>query len=177
MGKIREWIRRTIPWIEPVIEYFDWKKQITAAGFTVVIAVGAVVKDLPWPIIVAITLMVLVHTMYFLAFPAFLKLVHTGVKARPDNNIWKHKRQFYLFEAACLLADAEPIANLSKMDGDSRAWYSGLCEAVRLKQIGSTPARFPNGRSEPNAHTEVTAENLKAFCEARERKPEFLTWK
>jgi hypothetical protein len=172
MGKIRDGIRHTIPWIDPVLEYFDWKKQVTAAGVTIIVAGGSIVKDLPWPIIVTITLMVLVHTMYILAYPAFLKLVYTGVKARPDHNIWKHKRQFDLYEAACLLADAEPIPNSSKMDGDSRAWYSGLREAIKLNEIEHIPSGL--NIAEPNEHTVITADSLRAFCRARKRLPEFL---
>jgi hypothetical protein len=133
-------------------------------------------KDIPWPIIVTIALVVLVDTMYLMAFPDFLKLVHTVIKTRPNHNIWKHKRQFDLFEAACLLADADPISNLSKMDGESRAWYSGLCEAIRLNEFACIPSRFDEDRYTPNEHTGVTAENLKAFCIARGRKPEFLKW-
>jgi hypothetical protein len=180
MGKIRDGIRRAIPWIDPVIEYFDWKKSVTAAATAIVIGGWSFVKDLPWPVIITLVLSMLVQALYLLYFPAFLKVVHSGVKVRPNHNIWKHKRQFRLFEAACLLADAEPIDKRSQMDGDSRAWYSCLCEAVVLREIQRIPSRLDAGHDHgdgsctPFEYTVIAAESLKQFSDARKLNPWFL---
>ena len=79
-----------------------------------------------------------------------------------------------------MLADAEPIARFSDMDGDSQAWYSGLCEALVLNEIERIPTRLDDSRTHsdgsysPYEYTMIGVESLKAFCEARKRRPEFL---
>jgi hypothetical protein len=110
-----------IPWIEPVLDYFDWRKRLLALLAGVAVIVWSVVKDLPWPVIVTLGAATVVIIAYGLIFPAFLKLVHVGVNPRPNQSIWKHKKQFALFQAACLLADVEPVRDPAMLGGDVAA--------------------------------------------------------
>jgi hypothetical protein len=146
------------------------------------VAVGAwsFMKDLPWPVIVTIGLVVIVHTMYLVVFPGFIRLINVGVKARPNPAIWRHKKQFELYQAAGLLADTDPVANDAQMSGDVRAWYEQLCDAVESSEIPYVKGVFDDqhimkGKYFAYEHTVVTKESLKKFCESRNRKPEFLS--
>ncbi|WP_342712006.1 hypothetical protein AAFG13_10980 [Bradyrhizobium sp. B124] len=180
MGTIRNSIAKAVPWIEPVLDYFDWKKQVISilSGFAMV--GWSFVKDLAWPVIVTLGIVTMVTVAYGLMFPAFLKLVHLGVNPRPDHSIWRHRKEFRLDEAACLLANVEPVHSYSVMDGNSKAWLSLLCEAVKLKEIERIPdkAQDPRntygGQYRPDENTIINADQLKRFCTAHGRKPEFL---
>jgi hypothetical protein len=48
MGKIRTSFTKAVPWVEPVLDYFDWKKRLVALVAGLAIAVWSFVKDLPW---------------------------------------------------------------------------------------------------------------------------------
>jgi hypothetical protein len=117
MVKIMERVRRTIPWIAPVIEYLDWKKSVIAAAGPIIIGVWSIVKELPWPTIITIVFCMFVNSLYLVYLPAFIRIIHSGVRTKPNHEIWKYKRQFQLYEAACLLADTKPTSPFSNMDG------------------------------------------------------------
>ena len=110
-----------------------------------------------------------------------MRLVHVGVKPRPNNAIWKHKKEFALIQAAFLLADREPSWNVVTLDGDAAAWYEVLLEAIQKKEIERIPALDDNrhkdlaGNFHPQPDTSISAAELKKFCEARHRHPEFLS--
>ena len=77
------------------------------------------------------------------------------------------------------MADSEPAQSLSDIKGDSRAWFEGLCEALSLGEIKRVPTMFDdqriyNGQYLPDENTVIAADELKKFCDARGRKPEFL---
>jgi hypothetical protein len=139
-------------------------------------------KDLAWPVTAFLVFGAVVLMAYALVFPAFIRLINVGAKARPDHNIWKHRKQFRISEASCLLADAEPVYQVLEMDGKSRAWYFLLCEAIKLKEIKYVTSEYDGERRTgkdgyiPWENTVVTAESLRTFCETRGRGPEFLTW-
>src|SRR5665213_3222417 len=120
-----EGIRKAIPWIEPVLDYFDWKKQVVAVVAALALAGWSFVKGLPWPVIITVGFAVLVMTAYALAFPAFLKLVNVGVEPKPKPEIWKTKKQYSLSQAAILLADTINFSN-----PDAQAWFFQLCDAI-----------------------------------------------
>jgi hypothetical protein len=179
MGHIRESIAKAVPWIEPVLDYFDWRKRVIAIIAGAGIAAWSFVKDLAWPAIITLGFAALVLMAYALIFPAFLKLVHVGVNPRPNQAIWKHKKQFVLFQAAYLLADREPNRNAAFMDGDAAAWYELLSEAIAKKEIRYVPTMFDPQHTfqdgyHPHFETPIEASELKKFCEARGRNPEFL---
>ena len=87
MGKIRDRITAALPWADPLLDYFDWKKTVVAGVAAGAIGAWSFVKDLAWPIIVTLALTALVQTAYLLLFPAFVKLIHVGVKQRPNHSI------------------------------------------------------------------------------------------
>ena len=181
MTSIRERIARAIPWVEPILDYFDWRKRLVALLAGVAIAGWSFVKDLPWPVIVTLGLATIVTVAYGSMFPAFVRLIHVGVNPRPNYSIWKHKKQFSVSQAAYLLADREPVPNPSSIEGDAAAWYAVLYEAIKLKDLqyigASTDSRymFDDG-FHAQTFTEITADSLKKFCESKGRKPEFLNW-
>ena len=74
MGAIRDSVTKAAPWIKPVLDYFDWKRRLAALVAGVAIAVWSFVKDLPWPIVVTLAIVMVVVVAYALVFPAFLKL-------------------------------------------------------------------------------------------------------
>ena len=181
MGSFRDKIVNALPWIEPVLDYFDWRKRAVALVAAVAIGVWSFVKDLPWPTIIVLGLGTLVLTAYALAFPAFIRLINVGVKARPNHAIWKHRKQFRLDEAACLLADVEPVHSYAAMDGDSKAWLSLLREAVEFQEIKRVIGnKFHEeehtiaGRYRADEDTIIVADEFRKFCDLRARKPEFL---
>jgi hypothetical protein len=46
MGAVRDKIAAIAPWIEPFLDYFDWRKQVVAFVAAVVVAAWSFVKDL-----------------------------------------------------------------------------------------------------------------------------------
>jgi hypothetical protein len=175
----KEKIVGLVPWIEPVIDYFDWRKRLIALTAGIVLAVWSFVKDLPWPVIAVLTGATIVIVAYALVFPAFVKLIHVGVNPRPDYSIWKHRKAFALFEAAYLLADREPIRSPEAMVGSPAAWFGLLCEAISHKEIAYVPTIYDPQHTlkdgyHPHLDTPIAAAELKKFCEARSRYPEFL---
>ena len=121
----------------------------------------------------------LVLMSYALVFPAFVKLIHVGIDPRLNSSIWRHRKQFNLVEAACLLADREPVVNPAMLNGDAAAWFVGLCEAIKMNEIKHVPNMFDGQHTfqdgyRPYAETIVDSSELKKYCEARDRSPEFL---
>jgi len=179
MRSVREKIAHAAPWIEPILDYFDWRKRVFALAAGLTIGVWSFLKDLPWPVIVVLAFGMLVLAAYALAFPAFLRLVNVGVRPRPNHSIWKHKKEFALIQAAFLLADREPSWNTTALDGDAAAWYEGLYEAIRKGEIKHVPdandQRHTNADGfQPQMYTLIAASELRKFCAARDRRPEFL---
>ena len=121
----------------------------------------------------------LVLTAYGLAFPAFIKLVNVGVRPRPNHSIWKHKSEFSLMQAAYLLADREP-AGSTALNGDAAAWYEVLREAIQKKEVTYIKSAYDDrytdisGKFDPQSYTQIPAAELKKFCAAKDRHPEFL---
>ena len=70
MAGIRDKIVHAIPWIEPILDYFDWRKWVVVLLAGVVLAGWSFVKDLPWPVIVVLAFAATVHVAYALMFPA-----------------------------------------------------------------------------------------------------------
>jgi hypothetical protein len=179
MTTIRSRIAKAIPWLEPVLEYFDWRKRLVALFAAAIIAGWSYVKDLPWPTIIVLAALMLVTVAYALVFPAFLKIINLGAHPHPNHSIWKHKKQFQLFEAACLLGEQEPTNNFTIMSGDAKAWFAGLKESIRLNEIQYVPG-LDDGRHtyqdgyHPHQFTVIDRAELKKYCTARGRKPEFL---
>jgi hypothetical protein len=180
MAGIRDRIVQALPWIEPVLDYFDWRKRIIALAAGVGLAVWSFVKDLAWPVIVVLAAAAVVIVAYALVFPAFIRLINVGVRLRPNHAIWKHKKEFSLIQAGFLLADREPVNNPTALDGDAAAWYEVLHEAMRNEEIARIPALSDNqytdlrGKFNPQPFTMIRADELKKFCSARNRNPEFL---
>ena len=176
---LRTKIATAIPWIEPILDYFDWRKRAVALVAAAGVGVWSFMKDLPWPVIFVLGFGMLVLTAYGLAFPAFIKLVNVGVKPRPNYSIWKHKKEFSLIQAAYLLADREP-AGTTLLNGDAAAWYEVLREAIQNKEIIHIPSEYDQrhtdlrGKFDPQTYTLIPAAPLKKFCEDRDRFPEFL---
>ncbi|MGB6798189.1 MAG: hypothetical protein WBE48_16890 [Xanthobacteraceae bacterium] len=110
---------------------------------------------------------------------AFIKLVNVSVQPRPNSAIWKHKTQFQIIEAAYLLADREPACT-TLLNGDAAAWFEVLFEAIQRKELAYIPSAYDvrhtdaMGKLSPQTYTEIKSADLKAFCTARGRNPEFL---
>jgi hypothetical protein len=177
MGAVRDKIAAIAPWIEPFLDYFDWRKQVVAFVAAVVVAAWSFVKDLAAPVIAVLALATLVHVAYLLVFPSFLRLINVGVKPRPNYSIWRHKLDFTVVQAAYLLADREP-GGVSHINGDAAAWYEGLVEAIKKKEITHVRSSYDRQHTtedgfSPQGWTEIAAEELKKFCASRNRHPDY----
>lgn len=175
-----ESIKKAIPWIEPVLDYFDWRKRVVAVFAAIGVAVWSVMKGLPWPAIVTMAFAMLVAMAYALVFPAFLKIVHVGYQPKPKPDIWRHKKKFELYQAAALLADAVPVESDSNMNPDAKAWYDQLIDAVRDREIVRLPGLFDDQHTyddgyHPYENTIISKDEFRKFCNARGRSPEFLS--
>lgn len=171
-------IKRVMPWLNPFIEYFDWKKSAIASAVAASLAVWSFVKEQPWPTIIVLALAALVHMVYLIVFPQFIRLLNIGVKERPNSAIWKYKKNFELGQAACLLADINPTV-FGKMNGEARAWLDGLYEAIMLNEIKYTPSIFDgnhvvHGKIRPYAEMVIDRAEFKKYSEAKGQKPDFL---
>lgn len=171
---IKDKVAAALPWIEPILDYFDWRKTVAAFLVTAALTLWSYAKELPAPVIAVLALATLIHVAYALAFPAFLRLVHVGVNPRPNYDIWRHKSQFALIQAACLLADREPNMNPVVLDGDAAAWFEVLSEAIQKGELDhiSRPNAQRNGN--PQLYTQIEATKLKRFCTRRGLKSRFL---
>ena len=167
-----ESIKKAIPWIEPILDYFDWRKRIIALVIAGAIAGWSFMKGLPWPVIVTVAFSMLVMVAYALVFPAIVKIAHVGYHPRPNVEIWKHKKHFLLYEAACLLADTVPERVEDRMSADARAWLVVLADAV---SAGEMKSNYEDGNQRPMMYTRVPRSELQAFCKAHHRSPEFLS--
>jgi hypothetical protein len=102
------------------------------------------------------------------------------VRSRPDYSIWRHKTEFALIQAACLLADREPSWDMSTLNGAAAAWFEVLREAIQKNELPYVPSiqdkRYTDvtGKFSPPADTAILAKDLKKFCTTRGRHPEFL---
>lgn len=173
MGAIRDTIRSAIPWADPLLDYFDWRKRLIASVCAIALFVWSYVRGLPWPVIVVLAFTTLVAVAYGLVLPSLVKLVNVGFQPSPNLDIWKHKKLFKLCEAACLLAGTVPVYQEMSMSADASAWFAQLCDAVKFNEISTIPPRKGPG-AYLGTHTEIDKEELKKFCEKRERSPEFL---
>jgi hypothetical protein len=179
MARIKDTITHAIPWVEPILDYFDWRKQVIALVATLVIGVWSFVIELSWPAIIVLAFGMLVSAAYALTLPALIKLIHVGVEPRPNHSIWKYKKRFTLFQAAYLLANREPRADPSLLNGDAAAWYENLREAIMNGEMRRIPTAQDGMNTRPDGYhptleTPVEASELKKFCMARGRNPEFL---
>ena len=181
-----ESIKRTIPWVEPILDYFDWRQRVVSVVAAIGMAGWSFVKGLPWPVIVTIGFTVLVMTAYALVFPAIVKMANVGIRERPDPTIWKHSKTFRLFEAACLLADTIPNPNEAYMAPSAVAWLTQLCNALnaneyeRVRSLDDDKAHSflqNDGSFLYRAHTfsVIHRDELSRFCRDRGRNPEFLS--
>jgi hypothetical protein len=175
---LKQRILRIAPWLDPILEFFDWKKQVVATAFAAIMALWSYMQGLSWPVIVTIAFFILVHTLYLLLFPKFVALVNVGVRERPNFSVWKHKTHFELSQAACLMANIPPTL-FSKMTPDARAWLEVLYDAVRFRQMNYTPSIFDDQHTfadgyHPYAETKVTKEELKRYLKAKGRSLGFL---
>jgi sensor histidine kinase regulating citrate/malate metabolism len=80
MARIKDTITHAIPWVEPILDYFDWRKQVIALVATLVIGVWSFVIELSWPAIIVLAFGMLVSAAYALTLPALIKLIHVGVE-------------------------------------------------------------------------------------------------
>jgi len=179
MAGIREKLAHSIPWIEPLLDYFDWRKRVVSIVVGTALTVWSFLKDLPWPVILSIALITTVGTAYATVFPAFVKLINFGVNPRPNYAIWRHKKQFTLLQAAFLLADRQPVFDLTLVKGDAAAWYEVLREALITNELPHVPTNDRHsvgldGSFVPQPQTPIEASALKEFCLKKGRRPEFL---
>jgi len=98
---------------------------------------------------------------------------------KPDMDVWKHKDEFYMYEAACLLDDIRPTSAIQ--DGsNAAAWYGALTtapdkgEIKRVESVRDNYYYFDYGKYNPHAQTMISKEELKRFTEKRGQRPRFL---
>ncbi len=169
-----------MPWVEPLLDFFDWKKRVITVVFALVVFGWSFVNGLPWPVIIVIAFAMMVVSAYALVLPGLVRLVNVGYQAAPNTGIWRHKKKFLLCQGACLLANTVPVYLESEMSPDAHAWLVQFYDAVNSKEIEFVHSADDNrdhyfgGSYHPHTRTEITKETLIKFCRVRDRNPEFL---
>jgi hypothetical protein len=169
-----------------VLDYFGFRQWVISGIVAGGLAVWAWMSQASWPVITAVGMFAFVSAVYLLLLPAFLGILKTGVRERPDPKTWKHAKQFRVIQVACLLADYHPHDNPAMVAPEANAWIHQLIEALSSNEIERIQTReddakhvyvdgqFASRYYVPHAHTLIARDELIKFCEACDLHPEFL---
>ena len=101
--------------------------------------------------------------------------------SKPNYSIWRHRSEYRLYEAAYLLADAEPNRNPASMIGDTAAWFNLLSEAMQknelhriLTELDDSAHIFVGVGYQPHIDTRIEVVELRRFCKERAISAPFL---
>jgi hypothetical protein len=189
-------------WISFVWNILGWLSLtalISGLGATIIATVGAVVKQLPWPLVVAVAWSMFVGTVNLVALPAIfvsLRELRTAPNAPaqaarivpPHYEAWGDVERFTVGDAACLWEDIEPRAGVWTSAVSAR--IEGLCGAIRKGELRFIPAKLDTPfdgptreekaelirqqQSNADSETMVGRDQLVAFATAKGYRPRFL---
>jgi len=166
-------------------EVYSWY-SFAAGGFALAVAGGVwlVSHGIPWPLAAMAGYCTVSAAFVVALIPSLLRRTNDSADiqiSKPNYSIWRHRREYHLYEAAYLLADSEPNRRPELMSGDAAAWFNLLSEAIKedeLKRIQITQDdnanTFPGSGYKPHFDTRVDAAELRRFCEQRGITARFL---
>lgn len=143
-----------------LVTWFHLWGPLTGLAIAIGGGVWAVMIGVATPIVLMAIFCTITASAYLalvpMAYKVLRKVEDMPVRVRPDPEIWRHLERYYLFEAACLLADLEPNLVLAQR-GDAYGWYRALVEAVRSQKL--TILAFPL-----DYHSLVSRDDLHKFA-------------
>ena len=188
-----------INFIWHIVGWFGLAAVATGLGVTVLSAVGAVIKGLPWPFVLMAAFCTLVATAYLAVFPAIYKALRAVAESAerdatkslpkripPHYEAWKHVEKFTLAQAAYLWENLDP--NTEDEPTEVPAWVAAFCSAIQEGKLQFEPklitqihtnsrARdqtIASQKAHPDSTTEVTRASLVNFARKNSYKPKFL---
>ena len=138
-------------------------------------SIWAYMQGVPTSIIAAIAFCIFVQAMYLTKLYEFTNVAR---KSRsPNLEIWRHRNELRLCEAACLLADVEP--DLVMPDKNAQAWFGVLCEAIRKGELAYVRTMFDPSHTfqdgyRPYNETVISKDEFKKFVETRNLRNRFF---
>jgi hypothetical protein len=166
-------------------EIYSWY-SFAVGGVALATIGGAwlVSHGIPWPLAAMAAYCTIAAAMFVALIPTFRReaggVVATQI-SKPNYSIWRHRAEYYLYEAAYLLADMEPSRNPALMAGDVAAWFNLLSEAIKkneLRRIQTAPDDnahiFIDRGYEPHFDTRIDITELRRFCSQRGISAPFL---
>jgi hypothetical protein len=122
----------------------------SGVGVSVIGVVTAIIKGVPWPIIIMAGSAVLLAVGCLAATPLLVRIAVQAMQPVSDPNIadepirphwdaWKHYEKFTVHQAACLLENLEPTTH--PKDPKVAARMGALCAAIRTGQLDFIPER------------------------------------
>jgi hypothetical protein len=163
---------------------------------TIVVTVAAILKHLPWPLVVAVAWVMVVgmaNVVVLFATRASLRELRTEQNAPapktrpiapPNYEAWRNVERFAVRDAACLWVGIEPRSQASTPDVD--AWIRALCAAISKGELEFEPSRSSETnerqrerrirleQSRAGSMTIVRRDQLAAFAKAKGYHPKFL---
>jgi hypothetical protein len=179
-------------WINFIWHVLGWlggASLISGLAVTAIGVAGAMIKDLPWPIVIMAAYCTLVGVVYLSMAPMAFKALSAALQPkdnaganqriliRPHYEAWKHVEKFTLVEASYLWNDLEPKAK-GNYTTEVQAWIDAFCAAIRTGELNFMPndpdyIRFE--KADPRHDTKVSRDDLSAFAMKNNYKPKFLS--
>lgn len=166
-------------WITKAKDLYDWYSfssaivswivlagVVSGVGVSVVGVATAVIKGVPWPIILMAGVSTLLASACLAATPLIIRAAmpamqqpvpepnNTPQPIRPNYDAWKHVDKFTVRRAACLLEDLEPTLNLR--DPKMEPWIAALCASIRKGEIDF----IVNTEALGGYHTPIDGKNI-----------------
>jgi hypothetical protein len=182
-------------WISFIWHILGWlggTSLITGLAAMAIGVAGAMIKDLPWPIILMAGYCTLVGVVYLSMAPMAFKVLSAALQPkdnasanqriliRPHYEAWKHVEKFTLVEASYLWNDLEPKAK-GNYTTEVQAWIDAFCAVIRTGELNFIPekphdlgyTRFQ--KANPGHDTQVRRADLSDFAMKNNYKPKFLS--
>jgi hypothetical protein len=176
--------------IYTVLGLFGGTAIVSGIAASVGGAVWAAVTGVPTPIVLMAAFCTVTAGVYLaiapLAYRALSRIsaiaatdLGSTIENKPDIEVWRHKEEFYLYEAACLFADVRPSPNMVH-GSNAHAWYGALTTALNKREIRRVESAqdnargYSHGQYHPHSYTLISKEDLIKFADGRDQRPRFL---
>jgi hypothetical protein len=165
-----------------IVRLIVWIGLFSGLGASVVGVTAAIIKGVPWPIILMSGVSLLIAVGGLAVTPL---LIRASIQSLAPNKIkqpiaphwdaWKHVEKFKIYQAAHLLANLEP--SIHQRDPKIQAWITGLTAAISTGKLDFIVNRNPAFQStdsdervksrqmkNPNMETEISRAALVDFA-------------
>jgi hypothetical protein len=195
MGRMVARIKAVFDWagtIYTLLGFFGGAAFVGGIATTIGAAVWAVITGVPTPIVIMAAFCTITASVCLsiapLAYRALCRITAltpadpgSTIENKLDFEVWGHKEEFYLYEAACLFADASPSPFI-KHGTNADAWWGALIAALNNNEIKRVESAKDNsvgysyslGKYDPHNYTTILKNELKKFADKRSQRPRFL---